>query len=840
MMWGGKFGIKKPKIQGLWNPYVYPTDKYGRVKYLEKHVLAYVEGDNDNPAGFYELLDGEKITQEPVIACEKLTGDTYIGAIRIPDDPTDYGTIEDQNYDLLATVDEQDIAPASTLGNGGRLTNIKLNNIQRYVYTDIDSNTQFIFSILDDITAQYYKSLCEIVMEAAAHPNWAEENHIVITGTLNEVANPAARSVNYCKEHQGEIAVFSRANFLMENTSTELQQIISEEIMKKFEDYIPFVCPCDGQIKYATFIPVEAEYKYEDIEEFATGYRCPRGFETGERESDESSTASLVKSYYWGVTDDALALKLEELQKEHPDKYKGRPERAEIACDTYGDFDFTTYDMQVMKGTKDGDVITIDDTLEQDFEEFCIYTPVPRCDGIYGDNTVGCGSDVHAYGYEWKKMDMRMLSFEGDQDIYYMENANLRYRVPRNSTMKEISIARDGFYETEYNQETQDWDKASDEQLNVIINLDRQFTAKQSYGYFTNPYDSTVHFFMNVHLTLPLVNDQNSLERTIRVPLGTFYIVSDWNYTGETAYEIAHPIESGIEHVHMIEVMQECKAPATFAIDANKNLAIGNYRYVHAYDECPLTVYIDPMTMKPYEANSGNFVRENGDVITGNFRIIKQNEIYLKWTRSIAPPFTSLGQRIIVDAEHFPGTFRIVGETHIRPRDGGKDDCYQIEIPLAKLSPETSINLEADGEPCVFDMNFKAMRRKDGVMAKLTRYHMDCMTYDGHPSGSKEVVPLYPIPDSTFDTVVHSQAFAALRVINPDPSTIRQMSTEHDIAIEDIDAVLDTTKTVVEQKYNTNTLQVVEETYAESLNTEPLNDDEIEVVVANMDQEVGE
>lgn len=840
MMWGGKFGIKKPKIQGLWNPLVYPKDRYGRTKYLEKHVLAYVDSDGENPAGFYELLDGQKVSEEPIIACEKLDTETYVGAIRFNDDPTAYGEIEDQNYDLLAAVDEQDIAPASTQGNGGRLTNIKLTNVQRYVYTDANSNTSFIFAILDDITAQAYKSICETVMKAAANPNWATENHIVVTGTLSELALPATRSVNYCNEHKGDIAVFSKANFLMENPSTELEQIISKEIIGKFKDYIPFICPCDGQIKYATYIPVEAEFKYEDIEEFATGYRCPKGYETGERESSESNTAALVKSYYWGVTDNALATKLEELYDLNPQKYRGRPERAEIACETYGDFDFTLFDMQVMKGTKDGDTITIDETLSDDADKFCIYTPVDRCDGIYGDNTVGCGSDVHAYGYEWKRMDMKMMSFEGDQDLYYMENANLRFRVPRNSTQKEISIARDGFYETEYNQETITWDKVGEEEINSIITLDRQFAERQSYGYFVNPYDSSVQFFINIHLTLPLANDQNSLERTIRVPLGTFYIVSDWNYDGVSAYEIAHPIESGIEHVHMIEVMKEYKATATFAIDANKNLAMGNYRYVHAYDECPLTVFIDPKTMKPYEANSGSFVRENGDVITGNFRIIKQNEMYYKWTRSIAPPFTSLGQRIIVDAEHFPGTFRIVGETHIRPRDGGKDDCYQIELPLAKLSPETSLELVADSGPATFDMNFKVLRRDDGVMVKLTRYRMDCMTYDGHPSGSEQVVPLYPISDSTFDTIVKSEAFAELRVISPDPTEVRQMSTEHDIAIEDIQAVLDTTKSVTEKKYNTYTLQVVEENYAEALNTEPLNDEDIEVVIANMDEEVGE
>jgi hypothetical protein len=59
-MWGGKFGIKKPKVQGLWNPLVYPTDNYGRTSYLRKIVLTYLE-EEGTPSGFYETINGVKI-----------------------------------------------------------------------------------------------------------------------------------------------------------------------------------------------------------------------------------------------------------------------------------------------------------------------------------------------------------------------------------------------------------------------------------------------------------------------------------------------------------------------------------------------------------------------------------------------------------------------------------------------------------------------------------------------------------------------------------------------------------------------------------------------------------
>lgn len=39
-----------------------------------------------------------------------------------------------------------------------------------------------------------------------------------------------------------------------------------------------------------------------------------------------------------------------------------------------------------------------------------------------------------------------MVSLEGDQDIYYSENASIRYRMPIDGTKKETMIARQGLY----------------------------------------------------------------------------------------------------------------------------------------------------------------------------------------------------------------------------------------------------------------------------------------------------------------------------------------------------------------------------------------------------------
>ena len=766
LMWGGKFGIKKPKVQGLWNPLVYPKDEYGRITYLEKKVLP------NYTNGYFTYADGTPIRELPNSS---------------------------------------------------------------FLYYGRENDTVVRIRSASSVTP-YISAITEAMEKDVLHNAITGEEITVKTDELTTMKTNLS-SLVFGRAPQG-------AYFVVDAHGIPQNPEISPEDLGELTEYAPstvvsFICPCDGSIKTVQFVPAKGEYKYESLDSFAAGYKCPKGYDTGERDTAEDTEARLVKTYYWNVGDNAIVDGLTKAKEDHPNTYKGRPERAEIAIDNYGSFDFSTFDMQVLNGVEGDGIITLDDTSE---DKFCIYTPIPKCDGIIGDSATACGSTVAAYGYEWNKVDMKMTSFEGDQDIYYLENANLRYRVPRNSTQKEIMIGRTGFYETVYDaDEDPQWIKANEEEIVNIMELTRQNTQRQSYGYFVNSYDATVDFFMNIELALP-VNNNKSIKRFVRVPLGRFYIIADWNFGGDTPYDLIHPIKSGIENVHVLDRMEKCKASQTFAIDANKNLAMANYRYMQEYSEAPLTVYIDPKTMKPYEPNSGSFTRQNGDVITGNLRIIKQYEVYYKWTRTIAPPYTTLGHRIIVDAQHFPGAYRIVGETFARGRADGKDQRYQFEIPLAKLSPETNLTLQADGDPTTFTMNFKVLRRDDGVMMKLTQYNVDCNTYDGYTSGSTKVVPTDTIEDNTLDTVYSSVKEAAIRLVKP-PETTREVVEEldGDVTIsEDISAVLDTSTTTTAETYNMQTLQTVDKVVAHAENTEELANNEYNVTVENLDKEVGE
>lgn len=227
------------------------------------------------------------------------------------------------------------------------------------------------------------------------------------------------------------------------------------------------------------------------------------------------------------------------------------------------------------------------------------------------------------------------------------------------------------------------------------------------------------------------------------VRVGNGYFVMNPETTNfPSAQDVIYQINHALENVYLLDRMEKCIATKTFAIRTDVNTQQGNYRYLEKYSQCELAVYIDPRTMEPYESNATSFTRASGAVITGDLRIIKQNEIYYKWTRSKAQENTSLGSRVTVDATHFPGTYRLVGETYSRNRKTNKDMRFQFEIPLCKMGTENSFSFEAEGDPTTFTMSLKVLRRFDGVMMKLTQYDVDSAKYDGQNSASHDVVPI--------------------------------------------------------------------------------------------------
>ena len=237
---------------------------------------------------------------------------------------------------------------------------------------------------------------------------------------------------------------------------------------------------------------------------------------------------------------------------------------------------------------------------------------------------------------------------------------------------------------------------------------------------------------------------------------GSFTLSEGKNLFVNVPQELIYQIKHGIEGVKFLDRMEKCVATRNFVIDTDTNIKHGNYRYLKKYDKTALTVFIDPTTMQPYEPNLDFFIRKDGSRYPEEgfkkLRLIKQNEVYYKWARSVAPPHMSLGNRIIVDAEHFPGIYRLVGETYNRNRDTHEDERFQFEIPLCKMGAENSFTLEAAGDPTVFKMTLQVLRKEDGTMMKLTQYNVEQAKYGGQTSGSTTVIPVDD-PDITLDDV---------------------------------------------------------------------------------------
>lgn len=82
------------------------------------------------------------------------------------------------------------------------------------------------------------------------------------------------------------------------------------------------------------------------------------------------------------------------------------------------------------------------------------------------------------------------------------------------------------------------------------------------------------------------------------------------------------------------------------------------------------------------------------------------------------------GGTINVDANSFPGTYYVTGDTYARSEVTGNDEFFQFIIPKAKVQSGNTITLEAEGDPSVFNLNLHVLRPASGPMMKLVKYDM--------------------------------------------------------------------------------------------------------------------
>ena len=86
---------------------------------------------------------------------------------------------------------------------------------------------------------------------------------------------------------------------------------------------------------------------------------------------------------------------------------------------------------------------------------------------------------------------------------------------------------------------------------------------------------------------------------------------------------------------------------------------------------------------------------------------------------------TPTSKKVIdINADTFPGTYYITGDTFCRSDVTGEDDFFQFIIPKAKMSSENTITLEAEGDPSVFNLNLTVLRPESGPMMQLIQYNL--------------------------------------------------------------------------------------------------------------------
>lgn len=159
--------------------------------------------------------------------------------------------------------------------------------------------------------------------------------------------------------------------------------------------------------------------------------------------------------------------------------------------------------------------------------------------------------------------------------------------------------------------------------------------------------------------------------------------------------------KNGIKEVSSLDRMEKFPAKRNFIVPA------GNANGTPSEaDKSAQAIYIDPNTMNPYPDGTP----------------IAEGEMIIKWTRSVAYEGNSLGRKIEISAEKFPGTYKIVGDTYVRSKETGEDERFQFVVNQAKMSSNQTIELSADGDPVVFSMDVTVLRPDSGVMMSFIQY----------------------------------------------------------------------------------------------------------------------
>ena len=203
-------------------------------------------------------------------------------------------------------------------------------------------------------------------------------------------------------------------------------------------------------------------------------------------------------------------------------------------------------------------------------------------------------------------------------------------------------------------------------------------------------------------------------------------------------------IETEIYDTEVVDRMEKCivknRDGLTISTAEQKKNLLKYYRndqttsYVIYYDAktmLPLLAVTDEGFISGWDSadNPGIYDKDFNRVTDNDLFRIKQGTVYYKWSRTVKRKVGDddgiLGKTFVIDAETFPDTYKIVGETYIREQKTGKDQRYQFTIHRAQVSSDTSITLEADGDPTTFEMKIDVLTPPNDIQMELKQIDVD-------------------------------------------------------------------------------------------------------------------
>lgn len=197
-------------------------------------------------------------------------------------------------------------------------------------------------------------------------------------------------------------------------------------------------------------------------------------------------------------------------------------------------------------------------------------------------------------------------------------------------------------------------------------------------------------------------------------------------------YQDTVNLNTNINETEIVDRMEKClvKDKNGLEIDLAKQRQ-NLIRYYTNDKSSSYTIFYDAKTMLPIfyspKDSSAHADIYQIDYISEQHQKVKlkMGTVYYKWTRTVMnldDTGMNLGSTFVIDADTFPEAYKIVGETYIRNQKTGRDQRYQFTINRATVSSDTSVTLEAEGDPTTFSMTIDVLCPPNEVMMELKQY----------------------------------------------------------------------------------------------------------------------